>query len=129
MTLFQIDLKNKSRGGGKEGGGRQRERGREEGGEGEERQTITLLVDSVSYLEKSIAVSIVLNISSVQLLSCVPLCKPMDCHTPGFPVHHQLLELIQTYVHPVVHAIQPSHLLSSPSPPAFNLAQHQGLFQ
>ena len=53
--------------------GRQRERGREEGGEGEERQTITLLVDSVSYLEKSIAVSIVLNISSVQSLNQVRL--------------------------------------------------------
>ena len=48
---------------------------------------------------------------------------------PGFPVHHQLLELAQTHVHQVGDAIQPSHLLSSPSPPAFNLFQHQGLFQ
>ena len=51
----------------------------------------------------------------------------MDCSTPGSPVHHQLLELAQTHVHRVSDAIQPSHLLSSPSP-AFNLSQHQGLF-
>ena len=48
---------------------------------------------------------------------------------PGLPVHHQLLELAQTHVHPVGDAIQPSHPLSSSSPPAFNLSQHQGLFQ
>ena len=65
---------------------------------------------------------------SVQSLSCVRLCNPMDCSTPGFPVHHQLLELTQTHVHRVGDAIQPSHPLSSPSP-AFNLSQHQGLFQ
>ena len=53
----------------------------------------------------------------------------MDCSTPGFPVHHQLPELTQTHAHCVVDAIQPSHPLSSPSPPAFNLSQHQGLFQ
>ena len=53
----------------------------------------------------------------------------MDCSTPGFPVYHQLLELAQTHVHWVSDAIQPSHPLSSPSPPAFNLSQHQGLFQ
>ena len=52
----------------------------------------------------------------------------MDCSTPGFPVHHQLLELAQTHVHQVGDAIQPSHPLSSPSPPAFNLSHHQGLF-
>ena len=57
------------------------------------------------------------------------LCNPMDCSTPGFRVHHQLLELAQTHVYPVGDAIQPSHPLSSPSPPAFNLSQHQGLFQ
>ena len=61
--------------------------------------------------------------------SCPTLCDPMDCSTPGFPVHHQLLELAQTYVHRVSDVIQPSHPLSSPSPPAFNLSQHQGLFQ
>ena len=56
------------------------------------------------------------------------LGDPMDCSTPGFPVHHQLPEFTQTYVHWVGDAIQPSHPLSSPSPPAFNLSQHQGLF-
>ena len=53
----------------------------------------------------------------------------MDCSTPGFPVHHQLPELAQTHVHRVGDAIQPSHLLLSPSPPAFNLFQNWGLFQ
>ena len=53
----------------------------------------------------------------------------MGCSTPGFPVHHELLELTQTHVHRVSDAIQPPHLLSPPSPPAFNLSQHQGLFQ
>jgi len=61
--------------------------------------------------------------------SCLTLCNPMDYSTPGFLVHHQLLELAQTQVHQVGDAIQPSHPLSSPSPPAFNLSQHQGLFQ
>ena len=65
--------------------------------------------------------------SSVQSLSCVRLCNPMDCSMPGFPVHHQLLELAETNFHRVMDAIQPSHPLSSPSPPAFNLSQHQGL--
>ena len=54
---------------------------------------------------------------------------PMDCNMPGFPVHHQLPELAQSYVHGVGDAIQPSHPLSLPSPPAFNLCQHLGLFQ
>ena len=53
----------------------------------------------------------------------------MDCSTPGFPVHHQLPELAKTHVHWVGDAIQPSHSLSSPSPLAFNLSQHQDLFQ
>ena len=68
--------------------------------------------------------------SSVQSAqSCLTLCDPMDCSTPGFPVHHQLLELAQTHIRGVNGAIQPSHPLSSPSPPALNLSQHQGLFQ
>ena len=54
---------------------------------------------------------------------------PMDCSTPGLPVHHQLPEFTQTHVHWVGDAIQPLHPLSSPSPPAFNLSQHQGLFK
>ena len=61
--------------------------------------------------------------------SCLTLCHPMDCSMPGFPVHHQLPELAQTHVHQVGDAIQPSHPLSSLSPPAVNLSQHQGLFQ
>ena len=61
--------------------------------------------------------------------SCSILCNPMDCSMPGFPVHHQLLELGQTHVHRVGDAIQPSYPLLSPSPPAFNLSQHQRLFQ
>ena len=66
--------------------------------------------------------------SSVTQL-CPTLCDPMNCSTPGLPVHHQLLESTQTHVHWVGDAIQPSHPLSSPSPPALNLSQHQGLFQ
>jgi len=61
--------------------------------------------------------------------SCPTLCDPIDCSMPGFPVRHQLPELTQTHVHRVGDAIQKSHPLSSPSPPAFNLSQHQGLFQ
>ena len=61
--------------------------------------------------------------------SCPARCNPMDCSTPGLPVHHQLPEFTQTHVHRVGDAIQPVHPLSSPSPPAFNLSQHQGLFQ
>ena len=60
--------------------------------------------------------------------SCLTLCDSMDCSTPGFPVHHQLLELTQTHIHWVGDAIQPSHPVSSPSPPTFNLSQHWGLF-
>ena len=61
--------------------------------------------------------------------SCLTLCEPMDCSMPGLPVHHQLPELTQTHVHWVGDAIQPSHPLSFPSPPTFNISQHQGLFQ
>ena len=70
-------------------------------------------------------------VASVQFSHSVvsTLCDPMNCSTPGLPVHHQLLEFTQTHIHRVGDAIQPSHPLSSPSPPAFNLAQYQGLFQ
>ena len=61
--------------------------------------------------------------------SCPTLCNPMNCSMPGLPVHHQLPELTQTHAHPVSDAIQPSHPLSSPSPPAPNPSQHQSLFQ
>ena len=69
-----------------------------------------------------------IQFSSVTQL-CPTLCNPVDWSTPGFPVHHQLSELTQTHVHQISDAIQPSHPLLSPSPPAFNLSQHQGLFQ
>ena len=72
--------------------------------------------------------SLVFQISSVTQ-SCLTLCSPMDCSTPGLPVHDQLLEFTQTHVHWVGDAIQPSHPLLSRSPPTFNLSQHQGLFQ
>ena len=71
--------------------------------------------------------------SSVQYSSVTQLgptlCHPMDCSTPGFPFHHQLPELAQTHVHRVGDATQPSHPLSSPSPPALSLSQHRGLFK
>ena len=70
----------------------------------------------------------VICISSVAH-SCSTLCYAMDCSLPGFPVHQQLPELTQTHVHRIGDAIQPSHPLSSPSLPAFNLSQHRGLFQ
>ena len=60
---------------------------------------------------------------------CPTLCESMDWSTPGFPVHHQLPEPVQTHVHWVSDVIQASHLLLSPFPPAFNFSQHQGLFQ
>ena len=61
--------------------------------------------------------------------SCQTLCDPMNHIMPVLPVHHQLLEFTQTPVHRVGDAIQPTHHLSSPSPPAINLSQHQGLFK
>ena len=61
--------------------------------------------------------------------SCPTLCDSMNCSKPGLPVHHQLLEFTQTHIHWVGDAIQPSHPLSSPSLPTFNLSQHQGLFK
>ena len=61
--------------------------------------------------------------------SCPTLCNPMNCSTPGLPVHHQLPEFTQTHIHQVSDAIQPSHPLSSPSPPAPNPSQYQSLFQ
>ena len=69
-----------------------------------------------------------LQFSSVAQL-CLTLCDPMNCSLPGLLVHHQLPEFTQTHVHWVGDAIQPSHPLSSPSPPAPNPSQHQGLFQ
>ena len=72
------------------------------------------------------------NNSAVQFSSvtqsCLTLCDPMDSSMPGLPVHQQHLELTQTHVHRVSDASQPSHPLLFPSPPAFNLSQHHGLF-
>ena len=65
--------------------------------------------------------------SVIQL--CLTLWDPMDCSMPGFPVYHQFPEPTQTHLHYISDAIQPSHPLLSPSPPSFNLSQHQGLFQ
>ena len=86
-----------------------------------------------------------LNLTSHQLLSlctwaksfqfssvaqqCLTLCDPTDCSTPGLPVHHQPPEFTQPHVRRVGDAIQPSHPVSSPSPPAFNLSHYQGLFK
>ena len=70
----------------------------------------------------------VTGVSSV-VQSCLTLFNPMDCCMPGFPVHHQLMELAQNHIHRVGDAIQPSNPLSSSSPLAFNLSQDQGLFQ
>ena len=73
------------------------------------------------------------SFSSVQFSSvaqsCPTLCNPMNCSMPGLPVHHQCPEFTQTHVHRVRDTIQPSHPLSSPSPPAPNPSQHQSLFQ
>ena len=73
----------------------------------------------------------VVTIENISLVaqSCLTLCDAIDCSTPGSPVHHQPPEPAQVHIHRVSDAIQPSHHLSPPSPAAFNLSQHQGLFQ
>ena len=84
---------------------------------------------NLSYLQRATDLcNQIVQFSSVTQL-CLTLWDPMDCRTPGFPVHHQLPELTQTHVHWVSDAIQPSHPLSSPSPPIFDLSQHQDLFK
>ena len=90
---------------------------------------ITFSNASLKFLElkRSLCFSSVQFSSVAQ--SCPTLGNPMNHNTPGLPVHHQLLESTQTHVHRVGDAIQPSHPLSSPFHPAFNLSQHQGLFQ
>ena len=79
------------------------------------------------FLEAAFKYPNVFQLSSVTQ-SCLTPCSPMECSTPGFPVHHQLLELAQTHVHWVSDAIRLSCPLLSPSPPAFNLSQNQGLY-
>ena len=78
-------------------------------------------------LERKVMTNLI-QFSSVSQ-SCLTLCNPMNHNTPGLPVHHQLPESTQTHVHWVGDAIQPSHPLLSPFPPALNLSQHQGLFK
>ena len=85
-------------------------------------------VSNVLILFTKFAMALSVQFSSVPQL-CPILCDPMDCSTPGLPVHHQLPEFIQTHVHRVSDVIQSSHPVSSPSPPAFNLFQHHNLFQ
>ena len=82
----------------------------------------------LSHANSSKVLIVVVQFSSVAQ-SCPTPCNPMNRRTPGLPVHHQLPEFTQTYAHRVGDAIQPSHPLSSPSPPAPNPSQHQGLFQ
>ena len=81
-----------------------------------------LLWAYILFLEHSVQFSSVAQ-------SCPTLCNPMDYSTPGFPVHHEFLEVVQTHIHLVSAAIQQYHPLLSPSPPSFNLSQHQGLFK
>ena len=93
---------------------------------------ISSLFYAWSYLSFLLTGVIVFNFqfSSVHSLTWVwPFSPPWTADTPGFPVHHQLPEFIQTHVHWVCDAIQPSHPLSSPPPPAFNLSQNRGLFK
>ena len=88
-------------------------------------------LESPTLAGETCQLQIVFAMGSVQFSSvaqpCPILCNPMNCSMPGLPVH--LLEFTQTHIHWVSDAIQPSHPLSSPSPPAFNLSQHQGLFK
>ena len=81
-----------------------------------------------TYIFFYMCVYVSVQFSSVTQL-CPTLCDPMNCSTPGLRVHHQLPEFTQTHIHQVGDAIQPSHPLSSPSPPAPNPSQHQSLFQ
>ena len=89
---------------------------------------ITSLVNELQRKKIPLSNYCYVYISSV-VQSCLTLCDPVYYSTPGFPVHHQLPELTQTLVHQDSDAIQSSHPLPSPSPPAFNLSQNQTLFQ
>ena len=90
-------------------------------------EEISSLAHSIVFLYFFALFTLVRFSSVVQ--SCLTLCDSMNCSMPGFRIHHQLLDFTQTHDHWVGDAIQPSHPLSSPSPPALNLSQHQGLFQ
>ena len=86
------------------------------------KETALCSLNSLSLLSKIISLYQFISVAR----SCPTLRDPMDCNMPGLPVHHQFPELTQTHVHRVGDAFQPSHPLLSPSPPAFNLYQHQG---
>jgi len=90
-------------------------------------------IEALSFLRKGQIMFNMFKKASVRFSSvaqsCLTLCDPMNRSTPGLPVHHQLPEFTETHVHQVSDAIQPSHPLSSPSPPAPNPSQHQSLFQ
>ena len=88
-----------------------------------------VMLGEISHIEKQILYYFTYCFCCSVTKSCPTLCDPIDCSTPGLPVHHQHPEFTQTHVHWVSDAIQPSHPLSSSSPPTFNLSQHQGLFQ
>ena len=85
-------------------------------------------IDNVQILSRFPSLTCTPLFSSIAQ-SCLTLCDPMNSSTPGLPVHHQLAEFTQIHVRRVSDAIQPSHSLSSPSPPAPNPSQHQSLFQ
>ena len=102
--------------------------------------THIIIYDLRQLIELSIQTSKLITLSFIGISSaeqkvslvtqlCPTLCDPMNCSMPSLSVHHQLLEFTQTHVHRVSDAIQPSHPLLSPSPPAPNPSQHQGLFQ
>ena len=97
------------------------------------RNWLSLIYHLPTYLQKNPSdvpkdICLLYQFSSVAQL-CATLCDPMNCSTPGLPVHHRLPEFIQTHIYWVSDAVQPSHPLSSPSPPALNPSQHQSLFQ
>ena len=91
--------------------------------------TVTQYCKIGNYTEHNCILCVVYFVFSSVTQLCPTLCNPMNHSTPGLPVHHQLPEFTQTHAHRVSDAIQPSHPLSSPSPPAPNPSQHQGLFQ
>ena len=95
------------------------DKGGAEEGESEMKGKRSMEAYALTYIKRFVVI--------VQL--CLTICDPMDCSMPSFPILHHLLEIAQTHVHRVGDAIQPSHPLLSPSPPAFNPSQHQGLFQ
>ena len=94
-----------------------------------EKLSFSYIVDVKNILKKLFLKLVMFSQFSSVTQSCPTLCDPMNHSSPGLPVHHQLLEFTQTHVHQVGDAIQPSHPLSSPSPPAPNPSQSPSLFQ